>query len=80
MLLSGDIDGGDYRIIKSGSENKISVLSRSYLLWVIRGRILDAILNKAVNTLSHLDTLCENASSFKKKGNHKFDLPGKARF
>ena len=36
-------------------------------IWGDTQESIDAILDKAVNTLSHLDTLYENASSIKKR-------------
>jgi site-specific DNA recombinase len=67
LLLSGDIDGGDYRIIKSDCENKINILEQKLSFLGDTQENIDAILDKAVNTLSRLDTLYENATSLKKR-------------
>ncbi|MBC7950086.1 MAG: hypothetical protein H7Y42_19540 [Chitinophagaceae bacterium] len=57
MLLSGDLDGADFKEIKSEAERKIAYLD---------GRILDlnkgatsiaALLDKALNGLTRLDIL-----------------------
>ena len=67
LLLSGDIDGGDYRIIKSDCGNKINILEVKLNSLTDTQENIDIILDKAVNTLSHLHTLYQNACSMKKR-------------
>ncbi len=67
LLLSGDIDGGDYKIIKTECENKVNILEGKLSTTSNIQENIDSILGKAVNTLSRLDTLYENANSMKKR-------------
>src|SRR5438105_5342597 len=67
LLLSSNIDAADYQLIKSECENKISILEAKLASLSDAHENIEAILDKAVNTLSHLDTLYENASSVKKR-------------
>jgi hypothetical protein len=66
-ILEFLFDGGDYRIIKSDCKNKINILEQKLSFLGNTQENIDAILDKAVNTLSHLDTLYENAASLKKR-------------
>lgn len=67
LLLSGDLDGADYKEIKSGYEKKIAFLE---------GRVLDlnkgttsiaALLDKALNGLTKLDRLYAEADTKRKR-------------
>jgi site-specific DNA recombinase len=67
LLFSGDLDGTDYKEIKSEAERKIAYLD---------GRVLDlnkgttsiaALLNKALNGLTKLDTLYAEADTKRKR-------------
>jgi site-specific DNA recombinase len=70
-LLSGDIDGADYKIIKSESERKIEILE-ARLSEVIgnQNAFIDIVplVNKAINRLALLDTIyCQSANYAKRE-------------
>ena len=53
--------------MKSECENKISVLEGKLTSLLETHENIESILDKGVNTLSHLDNLYENASSVRKR-------------
>lgn len=57
LLLSGDLDGADYREIKSESERKVATLE-SKVLELNKGTTsIASLLDKALNGLTRLDKL-----------------------
>jgi site-specific DNA recombinase len=70
-LLSGDIDGTDYKIIKSESERKIEILE-ARLSEVIgnQNALIDIVplVSKAINRLTLLDIIyCQSANYDKRE-------------
>jgi hypothetical protein len=71
LLLGGDIDGGDYKIIKSESEHKIEILEAK-LSEVIGSQNafvdIEPLVSKAVSRLTLLDTIyCQSANCEKRE-------------
>ncbi|MDA9555525.1 hypothetical protein N9R54_04750 [Pelobium sp.] len=60
LLLSGDIDGDDYRIIKSDAENKINILSAKLEDIPnddVSKKELAALIDQSVEKLTKLDVI-----------------------
>ena len=70
LLLAGDIDGGDYRIIKNNCEEQIHRLEAKLseiATKSIAANSIEKLLDKAISTLSHIDELYEKADIDKKR-------------
>jgi site-specific DNA recombinase len=71
LLLDGDIDGADYKIIKSESERKIEILeARLSDVIANQNAFVDIapLVNKAINRLTMLDTIyCQSANYNKRE-------------
>ena len=66
LLLSGDIDGPDYKIIKSDAEQKIAVLEAKLSeipIDLIEIHELEEILDRAISKFTKLDVIYWNSSS-----------------
>ena len=59
-MLTGDLDGKDFRLIKKECEDKITRLEASLSDISIKTLDIDSILNKAITTLLNLSSLYEN--------------------
>ena len=57
LLLNGQLEGSDYRLIKSEAEQKISVLEAKITSYTSAVRNIENTLNNATSALSSLDTL-----------------------
>ena len=70
MLLSGDIDGADYKIIKTECERRVEILEAK-LSEVIgnQNAFIDIVplVNKAVNRLTLLDTIYCQLANYEKR-------------
>ena len=67
LLLSGDIDGVDFKTIKSDCEKQIMILEAKLNDVFEEKQDIAPILDKAINTLSVLDGVYLNASTIKKR-------------
>jgi site-specific DNA recombinase len=66
-LLAGDIEGDDYRTIKSESEEKIHRLEAKLTAFVTETTDIEPLLNKAISNISQLDVLYANGSITQKR-------------
>ena len=70
LLLIGDIDGGDYKVIKSESERKVEILEAK-LSEVIGNQNafidIEPLLDKAIKRLTALDTIYASQQLTKKE-------------
>lgn len=80
MLLRGDIEASDYRIMKAEAENKINRLEA--ILWSANTETqkIENLLEKAISNLSELDTLYTNGSVYQKRRIIGSMLPEKLTF
>lgn len=60
LLLKGDLDGNDYRLIKIECEAKINILETKLTEYPKKKENIDSILNKAVDMLTNLYSLYQN--------------------
>ena len=67
LLLSGDLDGADYKEIKSESERKIAYLEGKALDLNTGTTSIAALLDKALDSLERLDTLYAEADTKRKR-------------
>lgn len=67
LLLAGDIDAGDYKDIKAASESRISLLENKIFDLNKGSANIKPLLDKALNSLSRLDTLYEEADTKRKR-------------
>jgi DNA invertase Pin-like site-specific DNA recombinase len=67
LLLSGDIDGADFKTIKSDCENQIMTLEVKLNAIEDEKADIAPTLNKAVDRLAQLDSIYENASTIRKR-------------
>jgi site-specific DNA recombinase len=70
LLLAGDIEAGDYRTIKNSSEEQIYRLEAKLSEIATKStstNSIDQLLDKAINTLSHIDELYIQADIDKKR-------------
>lgn len=70
LLLAGDIDAGDYRTIKNSSEEQIYRLEAKLSEIATKSTSANSIgqlLEKAINILSHIDQLYNQADIYKKR-------------
>ncbi len=67
LLLSGDLDGTDYKGIKYESEKKIACLEGKALDLNRGNTSISTLLDKALNNLSRLDKLYDDADTNRKR-------------
>lgn len=67
LLLSADLDGTDYKEIKSESERKIAYLEGKALDLNKGTTSIASLLDKALNNLTKFDKLCEEADTQRKR-------------
>jgi site-specific DNA recombinase len=67
LLLTGDIEADDYRIIKSESEEKIRRLEVKLTTMVKENINVETLLNYAASNISQLDVLYTNGSVIQKR-------------
>ena len=67
LLLAGDIEADDYRIIRSESEEKIHRLEAKLTAPVTETTDIEPLLNKLVSNISQLDLLYVNGSIIQKR-------------
>jgi site-specific DNA recombinase len=67
LLLSGDLDGTDYKEIKSEVERKIAYLEDNVLDLNCATTSITVLLDKALNGLTRLDKLYEEADTKRKR-------------
>ena len=67
LLLSGDLDGADYKEIKSESEKKIAICEGSVLDLNKESTSIASLLDKALNGLTRLDILYAEADTKRKR-------------
>ena len=63
LLLSGDIESGEYRSIKSDHEMKITGFESKLYELSKESSNIEPLLNKALKTLTNLDELYERADN-----------------
>ncbi len=61
LLLSGDLDGSDYRIIKGDCERQVSIIEGKLVQFSGRNDGIGALLEKAMKTASRLTEIYESA-------------------
>ena len=61
-MLNGDLDGNDFRQIKTEGEEKIIRLEAKLAELSVSTINIDSILNKATKTLTNLASLYENGN------------------
>jgi site-specific DNA recombinase len=70
LLLGRDIDGADYKIIKSESEHKAEILEAK-LSEIIHNQNtfidIEPVVNKAVTCLTMLDLICYQSANYEKR-------------
>ena len=62
LLLNGDLDGSDFRFMKTECESKINRLEAKLAELSVKALDINSILNKSIETLSNLASLYENGS------------------
>jgi site-specific DNA recombinase len=70
LLLNGDIDGADYKTIKSENEYKINVLEAKLAEAVAvnsKAENIEPILRKAITKLTRLDTIYSKSTTSEKR-------------
>ena len=67
LLLAGDIEADDYRIIKSESEEKINRLEAKLTASITDTTNIGPLLEKAITNISQLDILYKNGSIVQKR-------------
>ena len=67
LLLAGDIDGSDYKTIKTDCERQIIVLEAKIGSITDQKEDLGPILDKAVDTLTKIDRIYAEANTMKKR-------------
>jgi site-specific DNA recombinase len=67
LLLTGDIDAVDFRIVKTDCEKQITILEAKLSAITDEKEDIAPILDKAVNTLSIIDTIYEKGDTIKKR-------------
>ena len=67
LLLSSDLDGADYKEIKSEAERKIAILEGRALNLDKGTTSIAPLLDKALNNLTRLDTLYEESDTKRKR-------------
>jgi hypothetical protein len=77
-LLNGDLDGNDFRQIKTEGEEKIIRLEAKLAELSVSTINIDSILNKATKTLTNLASLYENGNISGKSGEVDHLIPGQA--
>ncbi|MEJ6980624.1 recombinase family protein [Pedobacter sp. P351] len=60
LLLNGDIDGNDFRLIKTECEDKITRLEAKLAELSVKTININSILNKAIKNLTNLASMYEN--------------------
>src|SRR5579872_1722193 len=66
-LLDDELDAADYRAIKSECEKKITELESRLMSTNTPDTDIEKLLRKAIEALSHLDRLWEEATAEKKR-------------
>ena len=72
LILSGGIEPSEYRLIKTDHEKKITGLESWLMELSKESSNIELLLDKAVVTLSCLDTLYEKANNKTKERNYWF--------
>ena len=67
LLLSSDLDGADYKEIKSEAERKVAISKVRALDLNIATTSIAPVLDKALNNLTRLDILCGEADTKRKR-------------
>ena len=67
MLLSSDLDGADYKEIKSEAERKVAILEVRALDLNNGTTSIAPVLDKALNNLTRLDILYEEVDTKRKR-------------
>ncbi len=67
LLLCGDIEADDYRIMKAESDEKINRLEAKLTASVTDATNIEPLLNKAISNISQLDVLYVNGSITQKR-------------
>src|SRR5690606_26777275 len=67
LLLAGDIEADDYRIIKSESEERINRLEAKLAATITDSTDIEPLLNKAISNISQLDILYQIGSIIQKR-------------
>ena len=67
LLLAGDIEADDYRIIKSESEERINRLEAKLAATITDTTNIEPLLNKAISNISQLDILYQIGSIIQKR-------------
>ena len=62
LLLNGDIDGNDFRLIKTESEDKITRLEAKLSDLSVTTINIDSVLNKAIKNLTNLASMYQNGN------------------
>ena len=72
LLLAGDIDASDYRLIKAESEEKIQRMEAMLAASVVEKISIEPLLDSAISNIANLDLLYKDGTVLqKRKINHK---------
>jgi len=67
LLLNGDLDGSDYKTIKTESEHQIAILEAKLAeapAMVVSLEEVERLLDKAITKLTQIDIICSNFNTY----------------
>lgn len=70
LLLAGDIDGADYKIVKSESERKMAILEAKLSELIGNQNVfvdIEPLVNRAVSRLTFLKSIYSESSNYEKR-------------